>query len=151
MKVTLLLRHDHELLRSLMDRFKNAGTNEQSRRHLFQEIRHELLNHAQLAAETLYSALAATPSDRAVELVENAQERAGAVESLTEELNRMSSSDRHFDSKMKALFAEIEWLIEEEEERIFQEARKTLPEYRLEELGLDMQHRREMLRLLAVV
>ena len=52
---------------------------------------------------------------------------------------------------MNTLFAEIEWLIEEEEERIFQEARKTLPEYRLEELGLEMQHRREMLRMLAVV
>jgi len=134
-----------------MDRYRNAGSSEQSRRHLLQEIRHELQTHALLAAETLYSALAATPSDRAVELVENAQERAQAVESLTTELSRMSPSDRHFDSKMNTLFAEIEWLIEEEEERIFQEARKTLPEYRLEELGLEMQHRREMLRMLAVV
>jgi hypothetical protein len=151
MKVTLLLRHDHELLRGLMDRFKKAGTNDQSRRHLLQEIRHELQTHAQLAAETLYSALASTTSDRAAELVENAQERAEKLDSLTAELSRMSSSDRHFDSKMNTLFGEIEWLIEEEEERIFQEARKNLPEYRLEELGLEMQHRREMLRLLAVV
>ena len=151
MKVTLLLRHDHETLRGLIDRFKNTGAHEQSRLHLFQEIRSELRIHMQLASETLYSTLSATPSDRAVELVANAQQRSEMVEKLTDELNRMNPSDHNFDIRMNALIAEIEWHIEEEEERIFQEARKTLPEYRLEELGLEMQNRREMLKVLAVV
>jgi hypothetical protein len=63
----------------------------------------------------------------------------------------MSPSSRLFETKMNTLIAEMEWHIEEEEERMFQEARKTLPEYRLEELGLEMQSRRETLKMLAVV
>jgi hemerythrin-like domain-containing protein len=39
--------------------------------------------------------------------------------------------------------------IEKEEDEIFDEARKTLPEYRLEELGLEMEDRRKILLTLA--
>jgi hypothetical protein len=39
--------------------------------------------------------------------------------------------------------------IEQEEEEIFEEARKNIPEYRLEELGLEMEHRKKILTTLA--
>jgi hypothetical protein len=39
--------------------------------------------------------------------------------------------------------------IEKEEEEIFDEARKNLPEYRLEELGLELEDRRKILVTLA--
>ena len=39
--------------------------------------------------------------------------------------------------------------IDREEEEIFDEARKNLPEYRLEELGLEMEARRKLLTQLA--
>jgi len=39
--------------------------------------------------------------------------------------------------------------IEKEEEEIFDEARKNLPEFRLEELGLEMEDRRKILATIA--
>jgi hemerythrin-like domain-containing protein len=39
--------------------------------------------------------------------------------------------------------------VQKEEEEIFEEARKNLPEFRLEELGLEMEDRRKILQTLA--
>jgi hemerythrin superfamily protein len=61
----------------------------------------------------------------------------------------MSASDRHFETKMADLMDEVLKHIAMEEEEIFDEARKTLPEYRLEELGLEMEERRKILTQLA--
>jgi hemerythrin-like domain-containing protein len=50
---------------------------------------------------------------------------------------------------MTAMMDEVIRHIEREEEEIFDEARKNLPEYRLEELGLEMEDRRKILTQLA--
>jgi hemerythrin-like domain-containing protein len=50
---------------------------------------------------------------------------------------------------MTLLIEEVTRHIEKEEDEIFAEARKMLPEYRLEELGLEMEDRRKILTQLA--
>ena len=151
MKVTLLLRNDHEALKALFDKFTKP-TNRQpngGRKELFNEIRRELLIHSQMEQEIFYPALAATTSPRAEELIEAAQQEHGAMEKLLQELQLMNGSDKNFETKMSALMDEVTSHIDKEEEEIFDEARKNLPEFRLEELGLEMEDRRKILATIA--
>ena len=151
MKVTVLLRNDHEGLSVLFDKFKKStarGLN--GKRELFNEIRRELLLHSQMEQEIFYPALSATASVRASELVSAAEQEHRAVEKLLEELSAMNGPDpRNFESKMTELMDQVSHHIETEEEEIFDEARKNLPEFRLEELGLEMEDRRKILLTLA--
>ncbi|HLH30068.1 MAG TPA: hemerythrin domain-containing protein [Terriglobia bacterium] len=150
MKVTVLLKNDHETVKSLFDRFdKGSARNQNGKKELFNEIQRELLIHSQMELEIFYPALAATSSARATELVATAQREHEAVEKLLHELNAMSPTDKSFESRVHELREDVNRHIQMEEEEIFDEARKNLPEFRLEELGLEMEDRRKILSMLA--
>jgi hemerythrin superfamily protein len=151
MKVTVLLRNDHEMVKSLFDKFKKpGGTRAQNgKKELFNEIQREILIHSQMELEIFYPALAATSSARASELVSTAEREHREVEKLLQELSAMNGADKTFESKMDELIEDVGRHIEMEEEEIFDEARKNLPESRLEELGLEMEARRKILSTLA--
>ena len=151
MKVTVLLRNDHETVKSLFNKFKKPGPRAQNgKKELFDEIRRELLIHSQMELEIFYPALAATSSGRAAELVSTAEREHRGVEKLLEEMSAMNGADnKAFESKMDELIEEVDRHIDMEEEEIFDEARKNLPESRLEELGLEMEDRRKILNLAA--
>jgi hemerythrin superfamily protein len=99
--------------------------------------------------EIFYPALSGTSSTTAVDLVSTAVGEHDAIEKSLEELSSANPSDRAFDTKMTAMMDEVMHHIEKEEEEIFDEARKNLPEFRLEELGLEMEDRRKILTQLA--
>jgi hypothetical protein len=61
----------------------------------------------------------------------------------------LKPSDAAFDVKMNTVISEIGRFIDMEEDELFHEARKTFPEYRLEELGLETQDRRKRMGILA--
>jgi len=146
MKVTVLLRNDHETVKALFARVKSSKN---GRKELFSEIRREILIHSQMEMEIFYPALAGTASARATELVSEAEREHHSVEKLIQELNLMNTSDKVFETKLDQLMDEVTRHIEMEEEEIFDEARKNLPEFRLEELGLEMEDRRKILSTLA--
>jgi hemerythrin-like domain-containing protein len=150
MKVTVLLKNDHEALRTLFSRLaKAAARNQNGKKELFNEIQKEILIHSQMETEIFYPALAATSSTVAHELVAKALDEHQALEELLQQLNGMSAQDRNFDAKLNHLIEEVNRHIDTEEDEIFDEARKNLPEYRLEELGLEMEDRRKILTQLA--
>jgi hemerythrin superfamily protein len=151
MKVTVFLRNEHELVRGLFDKMKKPSSRAQQngRKELFNEIHREILIHSQIESEIFYPALAETTSARAQELTSNAVREHHAVEKLLQELSGMNIADNSFDEKMDRLIDEVNQHIEMEEEEIFDEARKNLPEFRLEELGLEMEARRKILTTLA--
>jgi hemerythrin superfamily protein len=151
MKVTVLLRNDHEALKALFDRFKtpSGARPANGKKDLFDQIQRDIQIHSQMEQEIFYPALRATPSAQAAELVSNAQEQHLEIEKLLKELNAMSGGEKAFDTKMGLLMDEVLGHIEMEEEQIFDEARKNLPEYRLEELGLEMEDRKRILSTLA--
>jgi hemerythrin HHE cation binding domain-containing protein len=151
MKITVLLRHNHEVLRDLIDKFRNTPTRKQDDQAIVQEIRKQVQMHSEMASEAFYPALAASPSDRAAQLVATARKRCDVVEKLFQELSRLKPSDAAFEVKMNTAIAEIARHIEMEEDELFHEARKTFPEYRLEELGLETQDRRKRLNTLAAI
>ena len=151
MKVTVLLRNDHEALKTLFNRFKqSAGVrNQNGKKDLFNEIQEEILIHSQTEQEIFYAELSATSSTRAAELVSTAEQEHRSIEKLLHELSGMNGSEQNFESTMGQLMDQVMRHIEMEEEEIFDEARKNLPEYRLEELGLEMEQRRKILTTLA--
>ena len=150
MKVTVLLRNEHENVKSLFNKYKKPSTrNANGKKELFNDIRREILVHSQMEIEIFYSALTGTSSTTGVSLVAAAIEDHRAIEKLLQELNGMNPSDRNFETKMAHMMEEVIRHIEKEEEEIFEEARKNLPEYRLEELGLEMEDRRKILTQLA--
>lgn len=147
MKVTVLLRNEHETVKSLFAKCKKATSrNQNGKRELFEEIRREILLHSQLEIEIFYPALASTPSTTAGKLVSTAEEEHSKIEQLLASTN---TQDKNFDTRMNELIEAVTRHIEMEEEQIFEEARKSLPEYRLEELGLEMEDRRRILGHLA--
>lgn len=149
MKITVLLRNDHEILRGLFNKFKRPSVRNNGKKELFNEIYREILVHSEMESEILYPALAATPSPRATELVSMAEQDHRAIEQLLEELDGINGADKNFESKMSLLMDRVEQHIEMEEGDIFVEARKNLPEFRLEELGLEMEDRRKIFATLA--
>ena len=65
MKVTVLLRNDHETVKALFERVKGSDSrNQNGRKELFNEIRREILIHSQMEMEIFYPALAGTASAR---------------------------------------------------------------------------------------
>ena len=151
MKVTVLLRHNHEVLRGLIEKARKTATEKQNEKAIVHEMRSQVHMHSQMASSAFYPALAASPSDRAAQLVATAQKRCAALENLLQELSRMNSSDRNFEVKLNTVISEIGRQIDMEEDEMFHEARKTFPESRLEQLGLETQSRRNSLKMITAV
>jgi iron-sulfur cluster repair protein YtfE (RIC family) len=148
MKVTVLLRNDHEAVKALFDKFTKPRA-QNGKKELFNEIRRELLIHSQMEQEIFYPALSGTSSTQAAELVAKAEQEHEAIDKLLQELNAMTGAEKNFETKMTQLMDQVNGHIEMEEDEIFDEARKNLPEFRLEELGLEMEDRRKILTSIA--
>ena len=146
----MFLRNEHENLKSLFNNYKKPNPrNGNGKKELFSDIRREILLHSQMEIEIFYPALSGTSSTTAINLVSTAKEEHAAVENKLQELSGMNPSDRSFDTKMSEMMDSVTSHIEKEEDQIFDEARKNLPEFRLEELGLEMEERRKLLTQLA--
>lgn len=147
MKATVLLRNEHETVKALFGQYKKPNArNQNGKQGLFDEIRREILLHSQIEVEIFYPAIAGTPSTTAGKLAATAEEEHNRIEEL---LNSMNPGDKSFDTKMDELIKAVTHHIDMEEEQIFEEARLNLPEYRLEELGLEMEDRRKILTRVA--
>jgi hemerythrin-like domain-containing protein len=147
MKVTVLLRNEHEIVKGLFARFKKGnGRATNGKQGLFEEIRREILLHSQMEMEIFYPALAGTPSTTAGDLTATAEQEHREIEKLLDSIN---PQDKLFETKMEELMNAVTAHIEMEENQIFDEARKSLPEYRIEELGLEMEERRKILTRVA--
>ena len=151
MKVTVLLRNDHDVLKALFTKFNkpSSGKSQNGKKDLFNEIRREIQVHAQMEREVFYPALSATSSSEAAAVVTKAEQQHRSIEKLIQELNSMTGSEKTFETKMESMIDAVLEHIRMEEEEIFDEARKNLPEYRLEELGLEMEDRKKILVTLA--
>ena len=151
MKITVFLRNDHEGLIALFNKFKKPSgpRTSKSTTDLLDEILREVRIHMQTEREVFYSALAAGPSEEVPGRVAKAEQQLQVIEKLLSELTDMNGSEKAFETTMASLMEEVNRHIEIDEEEIFDEARKILPEYRLEELGLEMEDRKKILATLA--
>ena len=149
MKVTVLLRNDHEGLMGLVNKYKKSlSSRSNGKKDVVDEIVREVRIHAQTEREIFYAALAESSLEEGVSIVSKAEEQLRAIEKLVSQLNASSGSDKNSETTMTSLMEQIAQHIELDEE-VFEAARKILPEVRLEELGLEMEDRRKILVTLA--
>jgi hemerythrin superfamily protein len=71
------------------------------------------------------------------------------IDRLLDSLGQMESQDKRYHEKMTELIRVLSSHFESEEQEVFEEARKNLPEHRLEELGLEMEERRRLVTQMA--
>jgi hemerythrin-like domain-containing protein len=151
MKITVFLRNDHEVLKSLFHRYKTPSGPRTSKGsvELVDEILREVRIHVQMEREIFYTALASAPSPSVPSRIAKAEQQLQTIEKLLRDVTGMNVSEKSFDTTMATLVEHVNRHIELDEEEIFDEARKILPEYRLEELGLEMEDRKKILSTLA--
>jgi hemerythrin len=148
MKVTVFLRNDHEGLMGLLNKYKSSSTRSNGKKDLVDEVIREVRVHTQTEREIFYAALAESSSEEGATVVSKAEEQLRAIEKLISQVSASNGSDKNFETTTASLMEQIALHIELDEE-VFEEARKILPEVRLEELGLEMEDRRKILVSLA--
>jgi hemerythrin superfamily protein len=151
MKATLLLRKDHEKIHELFEKFGMAkGPDANAKRGLFEEIRRELTLHLKVENEVFYSALRDQSTTKStVELVDSLSEDHDKIERLLEQIDNSENNDKLLESSVTRLIELVDAHIQREEDQLYGEARRVLSEQRLEELGLEMEHRRRIFTQIA--
>jgi hemerythrin superfamily protein len=147
MEATALLKKDHAKVKELFKKFEDAGDRAgQTKQRLFEEIKSELDVHAGIEEEIFYPAMQKVRSNEAKDLVLEALEEHKVVKTLLKEIARLTPEDDEFDAKVKVLQENVEHHADEEEKKMFPQAKQHLSEERRAELGEQMEGRKEELR-----
>lgn len=147
MKALSLLKKDHTTVKDLFKQYEKAGDRAfQQKESLFNQVRNELEMHAKIEEEIFYPAIHQIRSEEARDMVLEANEEHNLVKILLGEISVLQPQDKQFDAKMTVLRENVEHHIKEEEEDLFDMAKKHLSEKRLEELGQEMEARKQILK-----
>jgi len=144
MKVTVLLQKDHEVVRSLLDQLRTLGKDKMS---AFEEVHRELLTRLQIEEDLLYGELSRAVAVDAT-IGDKAQAQHDEIKRLLDEASE-SEGSKSFEARIMSVIRKIDEHFDFEEDVLLEQVRQSLPEYRLEELGLEMEDRRRFLRLSA--
>jgi hemerythrin superfamily protein len=150
MNVIDLLKKDHDTVEELFKSFEKAKENDdESRLQIAQQICQELTAHATVEEELFYPAVdqKAEEDEDAQEKVKEADEEHRLAKALIAEIEGMDTSDDHFDAKVKVLKDVIEHHVEEEEGELMPKARKLLSSEELDEIGSQVEARKEELKM----
>jgi hypothetical protein len=148
MKVTFTLRREHAAILALFEAFLERAedpTTPGALAHHLQVARDALELHMRLEEEVFYPACEAVPELR--ELVRRAREDHHAMRGA---LRGLGAGPLHAAAMLRAraLVAEVEAHIEEEEEDLIPRVRRSLGDTELGRLGLQWESRRAVLRAL---
>ena len=134
-----LLEQDHDKVKRLCNEL-NEETSEQAierRKQLFAEIEGEIKLHEECEEKVLYPTLRAHPKLKDI-VLEGYQEH-HVVDLILGELRNLNPSDETWAAKAKVMQESLEHHIEEEEEKMFPQARKEMSKDEIEELGRQME------------
>jgi len=142
MKATMLLRKDHDEIRTLLMRArKGSGADKAS--HV-EELREAVRMHFKIEEDMFFPELLNTPSNEVEAQVNTAVERRRRIEKLLEGI-AADTPARRLETQVATLEAQLEEHFRFEEE-VFETARLSFSEFRMEQLGLEMEERRRFLR-----
>ncbi|KAA0011775.1 hemerythrin domain-containing protein [Billgrantia pellis] len=142
-----LLKEDHDKVRDLLEQLVNTTERaEKKRPDLLAKIEKEMQVHTQIEEEIFYPAFKKASGKQNDKMYYEAHEEHRAVEDLVlPDLKQADPGGTQFSGRAKVLKELIEHHAEEEEEEMFPQARKTMSERELEELGEKMQARKKEL------
>jgi iron-sulfur cluster repair protein YtfE (RIC family) len=143
-KATGLLKKDHDTVRDLFKRYKEAEG--AARAPIVDQVSRELTIHAQIEEEIFYPALQRSRENETVKMVRESFEEHKIVKTLIRELAETSPKDPQFDAKFTVLRENVEHHADEEEDNLFPDAEKELGHERMLALGAELQDRKEELK-----
>ncbi|MBS9404609.1 hemerythrin domain-containing protein [Halomonas sp. TRM85114] len=143
-----LLKQDHDKVRDLLTQLVN--TTEQAgkkRPELLAKIEKELHVHTQIEEEIFYPAFVKAAKNKQDEkLYHEAREEHRAVENMVmPDLKNTDPGGVEFSGRAKVLKELVEHHASEEEEEMFEHARKLISKSELEQLGEEMEARKKQL------
>ena len=134
MNATILLKQDHDRVRSLFERLRDE-TGAEDRQETLREIATELVLHSQLEEELFYPAIEQSTDPEAAPLVIAARSAHATVDDLIERLVAMNGRESEFDGVIAELERHVRGHIRDEEARLFPVATRALGSGRLDEIG----------------
>ncbi len=129
-----LLKTQHEEVKDLFKQIEEADDSEE-KASLVQELADNLAAHATIEEKLFYPAAYGAATE---DLLREAVEEHLAAKRLLADLAIMTPEDENFDAKVKVLQEQIEHHVEEEEGKLFADARKEIGD-KLESLGAEME------------
>lgn len=143
-----LLKQDHKAVRNLFDKLTDTTKRAtKQRQELLEKITQELQIHTKLEEEIFYPAFRKAGGSDHEKMFFEAQEEHRAVEKLVlPDLQKTNTDHDSFGGRAKVLKELVEHHAEEEEEEMFPEAKKTLSDDELMELGARMEARKKELK-----
>jgi hypothetical protein len=140
-----LLKEDHDKVKKIMSHIE--GTTERAvktREEFFTKLKNELVVHEAIEEEILYPALKEHP--KAKDLVLEAYEEHNVVDMVLQEIEETPFEDETWSAKFTVMKENLEHHIEEEEGEMFEQCRQVFEPEELQELGDEMEARKEELQ-----
>jgi hemerythrin superfamily protein len=145
MNALQLLKKDHSTVKSLFSKFDRTGkTAHDTRNELIAQIRHEIQIHSRAEEEIFYPAVKAINEDGRRLIVEAIKEHHD-VDQLLTQISRLKSTDKNFDEKFETLIENVDHHVEEEEGEIFRFVEENCSAQQLEDLGRQIEERKQIL------
>jgi hemerythrin superfamily protein len=137
MNIFAKIKRDHDEARDVMEKILDTK-NADSRIPLFQKLKVAILSHAISEEKTFYKELKKTDDELAQEVPYLKHEHKDA-EALFEEIEELDPNSNQWWEKFGELRKALTHHMEEEEEKIFKDARKEIPKDIAKELGETME------------
>jgi hypothetical protein len=137
-----LLKTDHEEVKKIMEKLdKTTERGVKTREELFTKLKSELTVHETIEEEIFYPALKEHP--KAKEIVLEGYEEHHVVDLIMGEISQTPFDDETWGAKFTTMKENVEHHIEEEEGEMFKQAREVFSKAELEQLGAQMEQRKE--------
>ncbi len=134
------LKQDHEVQKEISARLADTTGDSRDRRQLFEEFKAEVEAHAAAEEQTFYGALIEKPDgqEKARHSISEHKEAADQIEELTD----LDMSSSGWLQKFKTLKEELEHHIEEEQNEVFQLAKKLIDDEKTNQLAEEFDQRK---------
>ena len=141
-----LLKADHAAVKKLFAQEERATKqSDDKRQSIFDQINDALTVHATIEEEIFYPAVKKARSEHVKDEVREAYEEHKQIKTLLAQIAGITPADETWDMKVKVLREDIEHHVKDEEGEMFPDARKSLGEKRLMELGTELDARKQYL------
>jgi hemerythrin superfamily protein len=143
MRITGILKKDHRVVHGMIMTLEAtprvSGT---VRKSLFNQIRHQLLVHAQAEEDVFYPAVRNLRIGNVENIVQDAIKEHDNLRRLFGEIERLDPAGREFESKLGDLKRTFQHHVEEEEGKIFPMVERQWTMQQLEQIGQRFHNRK---------
>ena len=141
MDVIKLLKQDHQKVKKILEELEETTERATTKRQqLFAEVQSELRLHELVEEEIVYPAF--REQSKLKDIVLEGYEEHHVVDLIMDEIAGEPVTDETWAAKVKVMKENVEHHVEEEEDKMFPQARKLFAEEELERLGQRVEQRK---------